>query len=429
MIKRIEEYSSMIDRLFYNPDKRVRSVTIQVTDACNLCCKYCYQHNKGKHFVDFETAKKYIDLILDGNNPYINMDNSCGMTLEFIGGEPLLAIDLMDQITEYTLNRLIKEQHPWLTRFRISICTNGVLYFDERVQAYLKKYKEFISFTVSIDGNKELHDSCRVFPDGKGSYDMAIAAAKHYMENYYKISTKMTLSPGNVAHTKAAIENLINIGYDQIHCNCVYEDGWTLEHARILYSQLKELANYLFDSGKYDDIYISIFEEDQFKPMGLDDDRNYCGGNGDMIAVDYKGDIFPCLRYMESSLGDNVEPIIIGNVNDGIEVTPKQRQWVKCLKCMTRTSQSTDECIHCPIAQGCSWCSALNYEVYGELNKRSTFICVMHKARALANVYFWNKYYRLMNMDKRMKCHVPKEWALDIISEEEYNYLLSLMED
>ena len=43
-----------------------------------------------------------------------------------------------------------------------------------------------------------------------------------------------------------------------------------------------------------------------------------------MIAVDYKGDIYPCLRYMESSIGDNVKPIIIGTVDGGIEVTPEQ---------------------------------------------------------------------------------------------------------
>lgn len=42
-----------------------------------------------------------------------------------------------------------------------------------------------------------------------------------------------------------------------------------------------------------------------------------------MIALDYKGDIFPCLRYMESSLGANITPIIIGNVESGIMTNQK----------------------------------------------------------------------------------------------------------
>ena len=53
----------------------------------------------------------------------------------------------------------------------------------------------------------------------------------------------------------------------------------------------------------------------------------------------------------------------------------------------------------------------------------------MHKARALVNVYYWNKYYRQNNMPKRMKNYCPKEWALDIISEEEYNMLNELASD
>lgn len=47
----------------------------------------------------------------------------------------------------------------------------------------------------------------------------------------------------------------------------------------------------------------------------------------------------------------------------------------------------------------------------------------MHKARSLANVYFWNKYYKSKGLNKVFEMHCPKEWALEIISEEEYNKL------
>ena len=60
---------------------------------------------------------------------------------------------------------------------------------------------------------------------------------------------------------------------------------------------------------------------------------------------------------------------------------------------ITRKSQSTEECFNCPIAAGCSWCSAYNYEQFGTPNKRATNICCMHKAASLANVYYWNKIY------------------------------------
>ena len=43
----------------------------------------------------------------------------------------------------------------------------------------------------------------------------------------------------------------------------------------------------------------------------------------------------------------------------------------------------------------------------------------MHQAQALANVYYWNKYYQQTGQDIHFKNYVPEEWALKIIDKEE----------
>ncbi len=63
------------------------------------------------------------------------------------------------------------------------ICSNGTEWDKPEVQKLMKKIGRNTSFTVSIDGNKELHDSARVHPDGRGSYDEAIHAATEYEKN------------------------------------------------------------------------------------------------------------------------------------------------------------------------------------------------------------------------------------------------------
>ena len=151
-----------------------------------------------------------------------------------------------------------------------------------------------------------------------------------------------------------------------------------------------------------------------------------CGGVGYMLALDYKGDLYPCLRYMESSLGDSRKPLIIGNIYDGIASKQCEKDCLKCLNAITRRSQSTDECFYCPIADGCSWCTANNFQETGSPDKRVTHICEMHKARSLANVYYWNKYYIKNNIDKVFEMHCPEEWALKIISKDEYEMLKEL---
>lgn len=142
-----------------------------------------------------------------------------------------------------------------------------------------------------------------------------------------------------------------------------------------------------------------------------------------MLAVDPAGIIYPCLRYMESSLGNQQEPYSIGDVDSGICQTECDRCRVECLKKIDRRTQSTDECFNCPIAEGCSWCTAYNYQIFGTPDARATYICIMHKARALANAYFWNRYYKKNKINKRMKLYIPKEWALEIITEKEWNLL------
>lgn len=571
--KRTEQYQDMIARFYpYSHDRQketnkiqTANVTFQVTDDCCLQCTYCYQINKGHHAMPFEVAQKFIELLLandENTQQYIDTRDSNAVIIEFIGGEPFMKVELMDQIMEYFIKRMIETNHPWQYNWRISISSNGVLYFEPKVQEFIKKWMNHLSFNISIDGSKELHDACRVFPDGSGSYDKAMAGVRHYIDVLGGVmGSKMTLAPANVMYTFDAVKGLIEQGYTEINLNCVFEKGWTEEHAIILYEQLKKLADYILENNLEDKVYIAMFEERFFHPKDKSDTQNWCwgagtpilttsgykpieelkigdevytadgsihpiintmshfanncvnittniskdlictenhklfttngikeikdiyierdiynerdliktfidgnfgytdlinltmaepqmvynitvdtnhsyiasglvssncGGNGSMISVDWKGDIYPCIRYMESSLGTDVEPIIIGNVNDGIMTNAKCKACIQTLKSVNRINQSTEECIECPIAEGCAWCSAYNYQNAGDFFHRATYICIMHKARALANCYFWNLLYWKNGENKRFKLWLPDEECLKIISQEELTLLKAL---
>ena len=97
------------------------------------------------------------------------------------------------------------------------------------------------------------------------------------------------------------------------------------------------------------------------------------------------------------------------------------------LDSITASTQSTEECLNCPIARGCAWCSGYNYQETGDVNKRVTYICVMHKARALANTYYWNKFYQKRNIKSYYENFVPDEWALQIIPADELNLIKDLV--
>lgn len=434
-MSRKEEYGDTLRRLF--PEEGhgkmepggyfVRNITFQVTEACNMRCTYCYQHDKTPRAMTPEIGRRAIDLILAGDERsrgYIDSTKCPGCVIEYIGGEPLLEIDLLDELTDYFMERCIALRHPWATRYRISIGTNGLLYFDERVQRYLRKHSGHVGVNITVDGNRELHDMCRLDVDGNPTYDRAIAAADHWRKlcGGEEISSKVTLAPANIHLTGKALIDLIEHGYREIHCNCVYEEGWQPEHATTLYNELKVVADYLLGNGLQDKVNLSILDLPAGTPW--QGTNAWCGGSGLMICFAPDGNIYPCLRYAPSSVGHGREPLTIGNVWDGFLVTEEERRTMECMRCVTRQSQvAGTECETCPIATGCGDCAAYSWEVTGRIGARVTYHCEMHKARVLAMVYYQNK------KGKPMPLNVPEAWAVPIIGEEEYQRLKELAEE
>ena len=427
-------YNDFVSKLYWDwehplgeTESLTRNVTFQVTDDCPMSCSYCYQGHKGHKKMSKEVAKQGVDLLFhmyeENNSPFINKKTKA-IILDFIGGEPLMAIDIIDYICTYFVQKCLELDHPWLYTWRASMTSNGALYFEPKVQEFLHKFKGFVSFSITLDGPKEIHDSCRVYHDGRGNFDDAYAAMKHFNSHYYEeLGTKVTIAPENLHNLNKIVDFFIGEGMKLIHANCVNEAKWTYAQAKLFYAELKKMADRLLELN--DETTISLFNEYFFSPLGPNDNQNWCGGTSKMLAFDPDGVAYPCLRYMPSSLGNDVPPIVIGSV-EGIYVTDEQKHIKEYMDGITRRSQSTDECWNCPIAAGCSWCSAWNYQETGSVNKRSTNICAMHKARSLANVYYWNKWYRLNNIDKRFKMWLPKEEALRIIDEKEYAMLEEL---
>lgn len=410
-------------------DVYCHNFTFQVTEGCSLCCSYCYQVNKTPAVMNFETAKKFIDHLLNDDYGYINRYNSPAIIIEFIGGEPLLEIELIREIYEYFLDKCYELNHPWFTFHRVSICSNGLQYFNPEVQSFFKDYISQISFNISIDGNKELHDACRKQPNGEGSYDISMAALNHFNKHFSpERNSKMTLAPSNIEYLYDSVVDFIDNGMTVININCVFEEGWNQSTALEEYKQLKKLADYLLDND-LENLYIAIFNERQEDMMDKGFDSSPCGGgSASMLSMRPNGDFYPCIRYMPSSVGNHLPSMSIGNVDTGMIGRTENSEIIRQLDRNTRRAQNNDICYECPLSNDCAACAALGYQVFGVLNKKTTFICIQMIAEALANVYYWN----MVNIKHPeydlgvRKNVVPDEWSLLVIDKEELNYLKSV---
>lgn len=436
-----EEWQNVAARLISNEEvltgkktkinavHRCKSITFVVTESCNLNCTYCYEKHKTCRKMTKQIAKDAVDFILNEEkiNGYYNFEDSPAITLEFIGGEPLLEIELIDYIVEYFKFKTNSLDHPWGLNYMINLTTNGILYEDPRVQKFIRKNKNKVSMTITVDGNKELHDKCRLFPDGSGSYDIVEKSVFKWVENENITCTKITLCPDNINYLNDALKNVWDLGVTGAYTNCVFEPGWTSNDCTILYNEIKKLSDYMIENKLYDKNFCSLFDETIGKKKT--DTGNWCGGNGEMLAIAPDGKCFACIRYMKYSLSEDREEQPIGDIYNGLDKKEKN-PWLLKLCTIDAISQCQHEdnkkCLDCPIDSGCSLCSGFNYDYFGDPNHKATFICSTHKAITLANVYHWNRLYKTLGIDKKFICNVPEEWALEIISEEEFEYLKSL---
>jgi uncharacterized protein len=407
---------------------RTKNITFVVTEKCNLNCTYCYQTNKTGRRMTKEVAKQSVDFLFDKQkiNGYYDFDDSVAVILEFIGGEPLLEIDLIDYIVEYFKFKAFEVGSPWATNYMISTSSNGVLCETKKVQNFIKRNLGRVSIGITIDGNKELHDKCRVFYDGNGSYDIVESSVKAWLKINSNAQTKITLAPENVMFLNDAIKNVWNLGLKGVFTNCVFEEGWKTGDATILYHQMIELADYLLEDNNYENYFCSLFDESIGKKNN--EDKNWCGGNGEMLAIAPDGKCFPCIRFMGYSLNGREEQPI-GDIYKGLD-KKEDNAWLNELSQITMSSQCTQEdnikCLTCPIASGCALCTGYNYDKFGTPNHKATFICEMHQARVMANVHFFNTLYKKLGLLDKFELNISKEWALKIITEKEYNNLIFL---
>ncbi len=375
-----------------------KTITFIVTKDCQLACKYCYLIGKNSNErMPFNVAKEAIDYILDHND---YPENS--VIWDFIGGEPFLEIDLIDEICDYIHMELYRRNHRWFNSFRFSFSTNGINYDSPKVQEYIKKNLSHLSIGITIDGTELKHDLNRVYKgDGRGSYADVVKNIPLWLSQFPGAATKVTISSADIPYICDSVLHLFSLGIHEVNINCVFENVWKEGDDLLFEKELFSLADKIIDGAYYENYVCSFFSEYIGKPLDPErDNQNWCGA-GIMLSIDAAGNFYPCTRFAAYSLRSK-RPWIIGNIHDGIDKN-KLRPFLT----LDRSTQSPRKCMECEIASGCAWCQGENYDAAETetLFQRSIAICKMHKARVRANNYYWNRLYRKLELEGRKESY------------------------
>ncbi len=147
-----------------NLDRRSFNGLVVLNLDCNLACGYCYEESfRGRHYMGAETADQVVAAIRRNQ-----LDLGRSVKLAFYGGEPLLSLPLIKEIS----GRLQTAALAQSVDYSFSLVTNGTL-LSRRVAEELIPLG-LTGARVTLDGPKEIHDRSRPFVSGFGSFDTIV---------------------------------------------------------------------------------------------------------------------------------------------------------------------------------------------------------------------------------------------------------------
>ena len=159
-------------------------ICLNITDSCNLACKYCFVQQK-PHFMTLDMAKKATDWLISNLEKRKELGKKDEqVNINFFGGEPTLLYE------EIIVPLVLYGEEKYPNQIRFGITTNGTLLNKERID-FFTKHKIYL--LLSIDGAKETQDFNRPQRNGEGSFDLVEKNISYLLENKPNTTFRATL--------------------------------------------------------------------------------------------------------------------------------------------------------------------------------------------------------------------------------------------
>ncbi|MDR0604731.1 MAG: radical SAM peptide maturase [Bacteroidales bacterium] len=196
------------ERIIKNNLINLKNIVFEVTEKCNLNCKYCglseqlyqkYDVRKSRD-LPFKKARLMIDYLLNLWRDNYTPDTNLPLIMGFYGGEPLLNMSLIKKIIDY-----VERSDTAGRQIYYAMTTNAML---------LDKYMDFLAekkfyLTVSLDGD-ETAQSYRIDRTGNNSYNQVIHNVKLLQRTYPEYFNGQHVNFISVLHNRNDVEPILD---------------------------------------------------------------------------------------------------------------------------------------------------------------------------------------------------------------------------
>lgn len=336
--------------------------TIDLTEACNLRCPYCFTHSEHKRkSITLPIAEKIIDYWLGNLQPDKNH-----ISISAWGGEPLLEYPLWKQIIAYA----VKAAAEFGRTIEFGGTTNGVLYTVDKVEWLVENQAAML---VSLDGCEEAHKE-RIFPDGTNSWSVVDRNVRAAKAVFPQQRTRMTLTTDNIPLLyESTLYMIEDIGITNFAFSPAYEGVWSESIIEELKTQLEMILNYMMKRLKDGDpVILKHFNDAALLSTRSISIQNPCGAGNGYTGWSVDGFQWPCHRFNKHGLSFEERAknpwVIAGPLGkDGAIIPLNQDFRQRFVNFKDNTPKHCLNCYHFGIS-GCNGgCYAVNNDIGGDM--------------------------------------------------------------
>lgn len=362
------------DKMFFDESKLKKTITITLTQTCNLNCVYCYEHHKSKRYMPVSLAFKIIDTEMAKTKAGDEVE------IDLFGGEPFVKFESIKTIVEY-----VEKQYP-NRKVIIFITTNGTLINDE-VKAFCQEHRKTLILGLSYDGTPEMQNMNRSNSADRIDLDF-------FRTLYPEQPVKMTISQNSLKTLADGVIYLHSHGFE-IACNLAFGIDWSdSNNVGILNDQLMKLIDYYL---AHPDIKPCSMLDGSISQVAFAEKiaLRTCGAGWRMVSYDIDGKAYPCQFFMPLAIGKE-KADKVKNIKFCDDFIPDDILDPKCVDCILKSV--------CPRCYGSNYMSTGN--IYIQEENMCKLTKIIFKARA---------YFKAKLIEKGMYKDCPEEELATLI--------------
>lgn len=266
-------------------------LVFNVSNACNLNCKYCYadggNYNRKNSLMTLETSDK---IVKDVCNKYKEIK-----TVYFFGGEPLLNFQVIKNVV------LKLEKHYGKNTIDFRTVTNGLFLTNKRID-FLDEHN--FKLYISLDGPKSIHEYLR----GINTFNIIKGQLDYIKQNNKTLTVEILCTYTKYHQDNISFDELIDffegLGF-RYSINGVDTNDFLLklQENKSFIEREKEHIDISIERilSNSDNVGISYFLSSVIDALLFHNKQEYfCKelGNNYSNVYDFNGDIYSCIRLL-----------------------------------------------------------------------------------------------------------------------------------